>query len=89
MLRSWLSAGSGAASNGEDPVESPRFLAWQSIRAFGKPLLAAVEGWCLGAGMELMMCCDIVIGGETTRFGQPETNLGIIPGAGGTATLPG
>ena len=61
---------------------------WQRIRAFPKPLVAAVEGWCLGAGNELLMCCDLSVAGRSSRFGQPETNLGIIPGAGGTATLP-
>ena len=76
-----------AASGSDDPVETPRFLAWAAIRAFPKPLLAAVEGWCLGAGSELMMCADIVIAGDSAKIGQPETNLGIIPGAGGTATL--
>lgn len=61
---------------------------WARIRAFPKPIVAAVEGWCLGAGNELLMCCDIAIAGAGAKFGQPETNLGIIPGAGGTATLP-
>jgi len=75
-------------SRSDDPVESPRYLAWQEIRAFPKPLIAAVEGWCLGAGAELMMCCDIVVAAKGARIGQPETNLGIIPGAGGTALLP-
>lgn len=61
---------------------------WARIRAFPKPLVAAVEGWSLGAGNELVMCCDLVVAGRSARFGQPETNLGIVPGAGGTATLP-
>ncbi|KAK0331299.1 hypothetical protein LTR94_029482, partial [Friedmanniomyces endolithicus] len=45
-------------------------------------------GWSLGAGNELVMCCDLVVAGRSAKFGQPETNLGIVPGAGGTATLP-
>lgn len=77
-----------AQASSEDDVESPRFLAWQEIRGFTKPLLAAVEGWCLGAGCELAMCCDIIVAGKDARFGQPETNLAIMPGAGGTVTLP-
>lgn len=76
-----------AASGPDDPVETPRFQAWAAIRAFAKPLVAAVEGWCLGAGAELMMCADVVVAGAGAQIGQPETNLGIIPGAGGTATL--
>lgn len=77
-----------AQSGSGDPVETPRFLAWQAIRAFPKPLIAAVEGWCLGAGTELMVCADIVIAGEAATIGLPETNLGIMPGAGGTVLLP-
>lgn len=61
---------------------------WARIRAFPKPIVAAVEGWCLGAGNELLMCCDLAVAGAGAKFGQPESNLGIIPGAGGTATLP-
>jgi enoyl-CoA hydratase len=61
---------------------------WARIRAFPKPVVAAVEGWCLGAGNELLMCCDLAVAGASAKFGQPESNLGIIPGAGGTATLP-
>lgn len=69
-------------------LDDPRPSLWNAIRRFPKPLIAAVEGWCLGAGNELLMCCDFAIAGESAKFGQPETNLGIIPGAGGTATLP-
>lgn len=68
-------------------VADPRPAIWSSIRAFPKPLIAAVEGWSLGAGNELVMCCDLTLAGESAKFGQPETNLGIVPGAGGTATL--
>ncbi|MBH5323449.1 enoyl-CoA hydratase-related protein [Aurantiacibacter sediminis] len=75
-------------SDGTEPIDSPRFNAWRDIRRFAKPLIAAIEGWCLGAGTELLMCADIAIAGDKARIGLPETNLGIIPGAGGTAILP-
>jgi enoyl-CoA hydratase len=69
-------------------LADPRPGIWARIRAFAKPLIAAVEGWSLGAGNELVMCCDLVVAGQGAKFGQPETSLGIIPGAGGTAILP-
>ena len=75
-------------SDGKEPIAGPRWNAWACIAGFPKPLVAAVEGWCLGAGCELMLRCDIVVAAENARIGQPETNLGIIPGAGGTALLP-
>jgi enoyl-CoA hydratase len=60
---------------------------WDAIRAVATPIIAAVSGHCLGGGCELAMACDIVIASETATFGQPETGVGIIPGAGATQRL--
>ena len=67
--------------------ENRRLEQWEAIRAVRTPVVAAVSGFCLGGGCELAMLCDLIVASETAKFGQPEINLGVLPGAGGTQRL--
>ena len=66
--------------------ENRRLDRWDTIRKVRTPIVAAVSGFCLGGGCELAMLCDLIVASETAKFGQPEINLGVLPGAGGTRT---
>jgi enoyl-CoA hydratase len=76
-----------AASTPVSLFQNRRIDRWDTIRNLRTPLVAAVSGYCLGGGCELAMACDLIVASETARFGQPEINLGILPGAGGTQRL--
>jgi enoyl-CoA hydratase len=67
--------------------ENRRIDQWDAIRDLRTPLVAAVSGFCLGGGCELAMLCDLIVASESAKFGQPEINLGMLPGAGGTQRL--
>jgi enoyl-CoA hydratase len=76
-----------ARSSAIDLYYQRRIERWDAIRGLWTPLVAAVSGYCLGGGCELAMACDLIVASESAKFGQPETGLGVIPGAGGTQRL--
>jgi enoyl-CoA hydratase len=76
-----------ARSSAIDLYYARRGERWDVIRNLWTPLVAAVSGYCLGGGCELALACDLIVASESARFGQPETGLGILPGAGGTQRL--
>lgn len=76
-----------AGKTAADMITEDYFGAWEDFAALRVPKIAAVNGVALGGGCELAMMCDVVIAGESARFGQPEIKLGVIPGIGGTQRL--
>jgi enoyl-CoA hydratase len=79
--------GEMATASAMDMYAAKRIERWDAIRAVRTPIVAAVSGYCLGGGCELAMSCDLIVASESAVFGQPETALGILPGAGATQRL--
>jgi enoyl-CoA hydratase len=88
--RAFAAGADVAELKGGTPVslyQERRIERWDAIRRVRTPLVAAVSGFCLGGGCELAMACDLIVASEFAKFGQPEINLGVMPGAGGTQRL--
>jgi enoyl-CoA hydratase len=76
-----------AGASAVEMLKSDFIPQFDRIRQIKKPVIAAVSGWALGGGSELALSCDMIVASETAKFGQPEINIGVIPGAGGTQRL--